>query len=205
MSTVVAIIYNNEICLASDTKCTDHETGLELESSIKQIVINNEIAIGFAGSGNIAQVIMDTLSSAKNSQIISTLTFAEIPKVLDSIYRDHIAQKQYPDKEMCNVSALTIGINNCKPEIIFWNCSGTVEIINQSNTNNFTAFILPPYDMTQKSCNEILLGLANAKLQFTTISEIVSDYFKITSSISNFVSEIATIWTHTTLRPDNIS
>lgn len=57
MSSVIAMIYRNEICLASDTKAVDHDTGTEFEPTVKQTVINDEYAVGFAGSGNIAKAI----------------------------------------------------------------------------------------------------------------------------------------------------
>ena len=61
MSSVIAMIYRNEICLASDTKAVDRDTGFELEPAVKQTVINDEYAVGFAGSGNIAKAIIGTL------------------------------------------------------------------------------------------------------------------------------------------------
>lgn len=205
MSLVIAMIYRGVICLASDTMSIDHETKQELEPQIKQININDGIAVGFSGSGNIAQVIMNTLKNPINNQIVSGLMFDEIPKVLDDIYGTHINNTQYPDEEIRHISALIVGINNQNPEIIYWQCSGAVETIRQDHPDNFTAFVLPPYDMTQESCNEILFKIANTKLQFAPITEIVSDYFKVASSISNFVSETPTIWTHTYFRPNNIS
>lgn len=81
MSSVIAMIYRNEICLASDTKAVDNDTGVELEPAVKQTVINNEYAVGFAGSGNIAEVIISTLESQKNAHIVSKLAFDELPKV----------------------------------------------------------------------------------------------------------------------------
>ena len=45
MSSVIAMIYRNEICLASDTKAVDHDTGVELEPAVKQTVINDEYAV----------------------------------------------------------------------------------------------------------------------------------------------------------------
>ena len=205
MSTVIAIIYHNEICLASDTKSVDHETGFELDPSIKQIVINDEIAIGFSGSGNISEVIMGTLSSPKNTHIISNLTFSEIPTVLNEIYKEHITSTKYPDEEIYNVSALIVGFNDYKPEIIYWTSSDNTETITQSDPNNFTAFVLPPYDISQKSCNKILFGIANSGAHFNSLSELAVNYFKVVASLSEYVSESATIWTHTTLRPDNFS
>ena len=149
MSTVIAMIYNGEICLASDTLSIYHATGEKDEPAIKQMAINNEIAIGFAGSGNIARVVMGTLTNHRNAHIVSSLTFIEIPAVLDDIYQTHIVEKQYPDEETRHVSALIVGFYNHVPEIIRWDSTGATEIVRQSHPGNFTALILPPYDMTR--------------------------------------------------------
>lgn len=195
MSTVIAMIYNGEICLASDTMSTDHETGQRDESTIKQIAINNEIAIGFAGSGNIAQVIMGTLTNHRNAHIVSSLTFREIPAVLDDIYQTHIVEKPHPDEETRHVSALIVGFNNHVPEIIRWDSTGATEIIRQSHPGNFTALILPPCDMTISACNEILLESANQNSQYGP-ERIAANYFKTVASKSKFTSATTTIWTH---------
>lgn len=195
MSTVIAMIYNDEICLASDTMSTDHETGQKDELTIKQTTINNEIAIGFAGSGNIAQVLMGTLTNHKNAHIVSSLTFSEMPTVLDDIYQTHIAEKQYPDEETRHVSALIVGFNNHVPEIIRWDSTEATEIVRQSQPGNFTALILPPYDMTISACNEILLESANQNSQYG-LKRIAANYFKTVASKSEFTSATATIWTH---------
>lgn len=196
MSSVIAMIYNSEICLASDMKSTDHETGQEMEPSVKQIVLNDEIAIGFTGSGNIAQVIMDTLVSPKNEHIVSNLTFNEIPSVLDHIYQSHTAKKEYPDEEMRHVSALIAGTNNRTPEIVRWDSSGTTEIIKQKYPGSFTAVVFAPYDVEQTACNKILLDIAEANPSRTPLDVIASEYFNIVSSISIYVSSEATIWKH---------
>lgn len=195
MSTVIAMIYNGEICLASDTMSTDHKTGQKDEYTIKHIAINNEIAIGFAGSGNIAQVIMGTLTNYRNAHIVSSLTFSEVPAVLDEIYQTDIIEKQYPDEETRHVSALIVGSNNHVPEIIRWDSTGATEVIGQSHPGNFTASILSPYDMTLSACNKILLESANQNSQYGP-ERIAANYFKMVASKSEFTSATATILTH---------
>lgn len=198
MSTVLAIIYNGKICMASDTMATDHETGEELEPSTKQIVINDEIAIGFAGSGNIAETIMKTLAHKRNKHIVSKLNINEIPKVLDETYKALIAKRQYPDEETRHVSALIIGANNHIPEIICWESDKAPYVINQNHPDNFTAYVLPPYDMDRNACNKIVWKSAKEHSECTSpLKYIATDYFKVISSMSKFVSNTANIWIQT--------
>lgn len=194
MSTVLAIIYNGEICLASDTMSTDHETGEELEPSTKQIVINNEIAIGFAGSGNIAETIMKTLASKRNEHIVSKLTLSEIPKVLDEIYQAHIANRQYPDEETRHVSALIIGTDNHIPKIFHWESNGTTVPIYSDGS---PAVVLPPYDLTTEECLDAVKTSIKKNAQNPSLKKIVTDYFNIIASKSKFTSATATIWVQT--------
>lgn len=197
MSTVIAMIYRGEICLASDKMARDHETGQVSESEVKQIVINDNIAIGFTGSGNIAEVIMDTLNHPINSDKVSKLTFKEISLVLDDIYQSHTAENNYPDKETRHVTALIVGINESIPEIVCWDSSKGATTFTYDHPGNFTAFVLPPYDMSREDCNEILLEIARTKLQLTSFVDVAVDYFKTVSSVSKYVSESFTCWTHT--------
>ena len=183
--------------MASDIMVTDHETAQASGSAIKQITINEEIAIRFTGSGNIAETIMNTLSSSKNAGSVSELTFSEIPNVLTDIYQTHTAEKLYPDEETCHVSALIIGFNNLVPEIVRWDNKRDTEAIRQRHPNNITALILPPYDIPITVCNEILLESAKKNSQYGS-KGIVTDYFKTVATRSKFTSAAATIWTHPT-------
>lgn len=197
MSTVIAIISHTEICMASDTMVTDHETGQICEPAIKQITLNENISIGFVGSGNIAQVIMNTLTDPRNEIIVSKLTFSEIPNVLDDIYQDHIITKQYPDKETRHVSALIIGFNGHTPEIIRWDSTGIIKVVKHDYSNSFTASILPPHDVPIDVCKEVLLELGKMNLPHG-VSGMAMNYFKVISSISQYTSQTATIWVHPT-------
>lgn len=200
MSSVIAMIYRNEICLASDTKAVDHDTGTELEPTVKQTVINDEYAVGFAGSGNIAKAIIGTLESQKNAHIICKLAFNELPKVLDDIYQAHISKTQYPDKETSHVSALIVGFSERTPQIIRWESSGKIEVLERIIPENFVASVLEPYDMEQTECKEILLSLAvsaaDDNLGAVSLPVIAVKYFDIVSSKSKFTSKEAVIWRH---------
>ena len=202
MSSVIAMIYRNEICLASDTKAVDHDTGVELEPAVKQTVINDEYAVGFAGSGNIAEVIIGTLESQKNAHIVSKLTFDEFPKVLDEIYQTHISKAQYSNEETNHVSALIVGFSGHTPQIIRWESSGKIEVLERIIPENFVASVLEPYDMEQTECKEILLSLAisaaNDNLGTVSLPVIAVKYFDIVSSKSKFTSKEAVIWRHQT-------
>lgn len=202
MSSVIAMIYRNEICLASDTKAVGRDMGFELEPAVKQTVINDEYAVGFAGSGNIAKAIIGTLESHRNAHIVSGLTFNELPKVLDDIYQAHISKAQYPDEEMNHVSALIVGFSGRTPQIIRWESSGKIEVLERIIPENFVASVLEPYDMEQAECKEILLSLAisaaNDNLGTVSLPVIAVKYFDIVSSKSKFTSKEAVIWRHQT-------
>lgn len=202
MSSVIAMIYRNEICLASDTKAVDHDTGVELEPAVKQTVINDEYAVGFAGSGNIAEVIIGTLESQKNAHIVSKLAFDELPKVLDDIYQTHISKTQYPDEEMSHISALMVGFSRHTPEIIRWDSSGKTESFKRTAPENFVASVLAPYDMSETECSEILyscaLKAANDNPDTVSLPVIATDYFNTVSSKSKFTSAEPVIWRHQT-------
>lgn len=200
MSSVIAMIYHGEICLASDTMSTDHETGLTDEPVVKQIIINNNTAIGFAGSGSIAQVIMKTLQSPKNAEKVSKAKFNDIPLFLDDIYQAYIVGKQFPDEETRHISSLIIGFNGNIPEITYWDNINGAKPINQDHPDNFTAFILNPFDMTQSECNKILWDIITSYSDLVSLYDTAVNYFKVVSSRSKFVSETATIWTHPTFR-----
>lgn len=204
MSTVIAMIYHGEMCLASDVMSIDHETGLEDNvPAIKQITINENITIGFVGSGTIAQVIMRTLQNPMNEDKVSKATLNDIPMFLDDIYQSYIEGKQFPDEEACHVSALILGLNGETPEIISWDCNGARYRISQDSPENFTAYVLPPYDMNRNECNKILWESAEENLPFVSLKKVAADYFQVVSSRSKFVSDTATIWTLPTLGPIN--
>ena len=202
MSSVIAMIYRNEICLASDTKVVDHDTGDELEPTVKQTVINDKFAIGFAGSGNIAEVIIRTLENPKNMHIVGKLTLDGAPKVLDDIYQAHISKAQYPDEETSHISALMVGFSGHTPKIIRWDSSGKTKSIRRTAPENFVASVLEPYDMEQTECSEILnscaLKAANDNPDTVSLAVIAVNYFNMISSKSKFTSAEAVIWRHKT-------
>lgn len=202
MSSVIAMIYRNEVCLASDTKVVDHNTGDELEPMVKQTVINDEFAIGFAGSGNIAEVIIRTLESPKNMHIVSKLTLDDAPKVLDDIYQAHISKSKYPDEEMGHVSALMVGFSKHTPKIIRWDSSGKTKSLRRTTPESFVASVLEPYDIEQAECSEILhscaLKAANDNHDTVSLAVIAVNYFNTISSKSKFTGEEAVIWRHKT-------
>lgn len=194
MSSVIAMIQRNEICLASDMKCVDSDTGHETDPVVKQITLNNSIAIGFTGSFGMARIIIDTLSNQKNSNIVSQLALAEIPSVLDDIYNSYISGKSFSDGDVIDVSALVIGIDN-KPEIIKWVSTGFTDTLRQSHPNNFTASVLSPADLDDDICSRVLWESAKRNSDAVSLSLTAVNYFKIVSSLSQFVSDEAVIWT----------
>ncbi len=146
--------------------------------------------------GVLNSYIMNTLSDPQNIHIVSKFTFHEVPAALDDIYHSYIVNNKYPNEEMYHVSALITGFNGDKPEITSWNSNGTVFPISQDNPDNFTGYVIPPYDMTRTACNEILWESAQKNFHCFFLNKTAVDYFKTISSISKFVSENATIWTH---------
>lgn len=196
MSSVIAMIYNDTICLASDCRAIDQATQEMSDDNIKQITVNNNVAIGFAGSGFIAQRMIEILSNPDNSDILSRLEFEGIHKALDDILLYELdAGIDYPDEESRHISALICGINSTgNPEIVYWKDGRIISKINQSKLNHFTAFILNPPDLSRDTCNDVLWHSALKYEQSIIFDKIATDYFNVISTMSKFVSDSFTIW-----------
>lgn len=190
------MIYNDTICLASDCRAIDQTTQEVTDDAIKQTIINNTVAIGFAGSGYIAQRVIDNLSTPDNSSIISKLGFERIHEALDDLYtfliNDTIC---FPNEESRHLSALICGINNLrKPEIVYWMDGRIISKLCQSEIDHFDSIALSPQGLSKVFCNNILRHTAFKYNNPIFFEKIAADYFKVISSINEFVSDRHTVW-----------
>lgn len=188
MSIIMAYKTEDKIYLGADNRAVTLEETISSDDKNKIIVINNDVAVAFAGCNKTQMMFEMLISKSKNKE---DLKVEDALKYIRKVYKIcKIFWFKKFAKEILNIGSRIIVAGKNKKDVC---CVYTVSILHgkfekPSLTNRF---MFPPYDSDIKICFDIY-ALNLIKYPNDFISRTIKDIAKI----SKLISPSGDIWTY---------